>query len=74
MRNLIQKLRQKGHSYHEIEKLTKTSKSTISSYCKNIKLSDLQVKKLVKNKENGLTKAKTPGSQANQNKQFCRIY
>jgi hypothetical protein len=71
-KNLIQKLRQEGHSYREIEKLTKTSKSTIGNYCKNIKLSETQIQKLINNKKNGLTKATILGSQVNKNKRLLQ--
>ncbi len=71
-RNLIQKLRQEGHSYREIEKLTKTSKSTISNYCRNIKLNEIQTQRLLNNKKNGLTKATILGSQSNRNKRLSQ--
>ncbi len=64
----IQKLRQQGLSYREIEKATKTSKSTISKYCKNIELTKTQINHLLKNKINGLTKASILGAKSNKNK------
>ena len=71
-KKLIQQLRQKGHSYREIEKITKTSKSTIGNYCRDIKLSELQNQKLINNQKNGLTKATLLGSQANKNKRLVQ--
>jgi len=71
-KNLIQKLRQEGHSYREIEKITQTSKSTIGSYCQNIKLSENQIQKLLENKKNGLTKATILGSEANRKKRIIQ--
>jgi hypothetical protein len=71
-KNLIQKLRQEGHSYREIEKITKASKSTISNYCKNIKLTEIQIQKLINNKKNGLTKATMLGSESNRNKRLLQ--
>ncbi len=69
-KNLIQELRQKGCSYREIEKITQTSKSTISNYCKDIKLSKIQIQKLINNKKNGLTKASVLGSESNRKKRL----
>lgn len=71
-KNLIQKLRQEGHSYREIEKLTHTSKSTIGNYCQNINLSENQIQKLLENKKNGLTKATLLGSEANRKKRIIQ--
>lgn len=71
-KNLVQKLRQEGHSYREIEKITKASKSTISKYCKSIKLSEIQIQKLINNKNNGLTKATVLGSESNRNKRLLQ--
>ena len=71
-KNLIQKLRQEGHSYRDIEKLTHTSKSTIGNYCKNIKLSENQIQKLLNNKNNGLIKATLLGSEANREKRIIQ--
>ncbi len=64
----IQKLRQQGLSYREIEKITETSKSTISKYCKNIELSSYQIEQLIKNKKNGLSKARILGAKTNKTK------
>lgn len=69
-KNLIQKLRREGHSYREINKLTKVSKSTIGNYCKDVELSDIQIQKLINNKKNGLSKATVLGSQSNRNKRI----
>jgi len=66
-KNLIQQLRRGGHSYREIEKLTDTSKSTIGNYCKDIKLSEIQIQRLINNKKKGLTKASVLGSKSNRN-------
>ena len=71
-KKIIQKLRQEGHSYREIEKMTQTSKSTIGNYCQNIKLSENQIQKLLENKENGLTKATLLGSEANRKKRIIQ--
>lgn len=67
---LVQKLRKKGHSYREIEKITKTSKSTISKYCRDIELNKLQTEKLINNKKNGLVKASLLGAKSNKNKRI----
>lgn len=64
----IQKLRKQGLSYREIEKITKTSKSTISKYCKNVKLTKSQTEHLIKNKTNSLSKARILGAKANKTK------
>lgn len=71
-KKIIQKLRQEGHSYREIEKITKTSKSTIGNYCQNIKLSEKQIQRLINNKKNGLTKATVLGSESNRNKRILQ--
>lgn len=64
----IQKLRQQGLSYREIERITKTSKSTISKYCKNIELTKTQINHLLKNQSNGLTRASILGAKSNRSK------
>ena len=69
---LIQKLRKSGHSYRDIEKLTQTSKSTISNYCKNVKLTKIQTQQLVKNKNNGLIKASLLGAKSNKDKRITQ--
>ena len=69
---LIQRLRQKGYSYREIEKITKTSKSTIGNYCQNIKLNKVQTQRLSDNQKNGLIKASLLGSQSNRNKRLIQ--
>lgn len=71
-KNLIQKLRQQGYSYREIEKITQTSKSTIGNYCQNIKLNENQIQKLLENKKNGLAKATLLGSEANRKKRIVQ--
>jgi len=71
-KNLIQKLRKNGHSYRDIEKLTQTSKSTIGKYCQNVKLSKVQIQKLIKNKNDGLAKASLLGAKANKNKRISQ--
>jgi len=67
---LVQKLRKKGYSYREIEEKTSISKSTISKYCKNIKLTKKQTERLIKNQKNGLMKASLLGSKANKEKRL----
>lgn len=69
-KRIIQKLRQEGCSYREIEKITKASKSTIGNYCRDIKLNKFQIQKLINNQKNGLTKATLLGSQTNKNKRL----
>lgn len=71
-KKLIQKLRKSGHSYRDIEKLTKTSKSTISNYCQSIKLTKNQIEKLTKNKNEGLIKASLLGAESNKNKRISQ--
>jgi hypothetical protein len=71
-KKLIQQLRQDGHSYREIEKLTQTSKSTIGNYCQNIKLNKQQIQKLIKNKNEGLIKASLSGAKSNKDKRISQ--
>lgn len=62
----IQKLRRQGLSYREIEKITKTSKSTISKYCRDIELTKNQINRLSKNQSNALIKASILGAKSNK--------
>ena len=64
----IQKLRQQGFSYREIERVTKISKSTISKYCRNIELTKTQINHLLQNQSTGLIKASILGAKANNTK------
>src|SRR3989344_2430913 len=65
-----QELRRKGLSYREIVKQIHVSKDTISRWCKDIKLTQLQEKKLLENKMHGQRKGSIVAA---NNKREARI-
>lgn len=70
-KELAKSLRRKGFSYRKIQLITGLSKDTISKCCRDISLSDSQIKKLDLNQRKGQTKASLKGAKVNQQK---RIY
>jgi hypothetical protein len=67
-KKIVTKLRLRGLSYRQIQKLTGVSKGSISSWCVGIKLTDKQRKKLYLAKINGQKKAAMKGGQINHEK------
>lgn len=56
LKNQAQSLRKKGSSYNEIMQLLHIPKSTVSDWCKDIQLSNIQQNKLYENKMSGALK------------------
>lgn len=69
-KEMAQSLRKKGYSYGKIKLITGLSKDTISRCCRDIKLTNLQIKQLDLNRKNGQTLASLKGSKTNQLKRI----
>lgn len=68
-----QKLRGKGLSYKEIQKIIYIPKSTLSDWCRNIALTEKQALRLFKNKLKGSAKGKIIGAKRQQAKRIREI-
>ncbi|MCL5407095.1 MAG: hypothetical protein M1429_01190 [Patescibacteria group bacterium] len=67
-------LRKQGYSYNEIKKIVPNlSKSTLSSWVKNVELSYSQKQRILSRVKNGLAKARIKGAWANKIKSKIRI-
>lgn len=64
------KLRKLGFSYREIVKKVPVSKDTISRWCRDVKLTPIQIEKLIENKKNGLRMGSIIGAKANKTKRM----
>jgi len=64
------KLRKLGFSYREIVKKVPVSKDTISRWCRDVKLTPIQIQKLIENKENGLRIGSIIGAETNRLKRI----
>lgn len=67
-------LRKKGLSYSEIRVKYPFAKSTISNWCKDIKLTKRQILRLSQLKAKGAYAASLKGSKTNQEKRAREVY
>jgi hypothetical protein len=69
-KEIAKSLRKKGYSYGRIKQITGLSKDTISRCCRDIKLTDNQIRQLDLNKRKGQTLASLKGAKTNQLKRI----
>lgn len=65
-----QKLRRKGLSYKEIQKIVPVPKSTLSGWCRDIAITEKQALRLFKNKLQGAAKGRIIGAKRQQAKRI----
>jgi hypothetical protein len=69
-KEIAKSFRKKGYSYGHIKLITGLSKDTISRCCRDIKLTNIQIKQLDLNRKNGQTLASLKGAKTNQLKRI----
>jgi len=72
-KELAVKLRKKGKSIRDIENTLRIARSTLSSWLRNVKLSQKQKERLHKKWINGLVKARLKASESNRNEKLSRM-
>ena len=65
-----QKLRKLGHSLKDIAKKLKIAKSSASLWCRNIKISDQQIQKILKSKEELIRQGRLKGAEFQRRKKL----
>jgi hypothetical protein len=70
-KEIAKSLRKKGYSYGKIQLVTGLSKDTISRCCRDIKLTNNQIKQLDLNKQKGQTLGSIKGAKSNQYKRIA---
>ena len=75
IKNKVKKLRESGLTYREINKRMgeKISKSSLSFWCKGIKLNNSQKTRIKLISENNLKNARLKAGLVNKNKRLCRL-
>jgi len=68
-----QKLRRRGFSYSEIQKVINVPKSTLSGWCRDIALTEKQALRLFKNKLSGSARGRIIGAKRQQAKRLKQI-
>lgn len=68
-----QELRRRGNSIKDIAKKLHVSQSTVSLWCRDIKLSVKQIDELLKSKENNITRGRLRGAQIQRQKRISAI-
>ena len=68
-----QKLRRKGYSYPQIQKILSVPKSTLSGWCRDVALTEDQALKLFKNKLKGAAKGRIIGAKRQQARRLKEI-
>jgi len=68
-----QKLRRKGYSYPQIQKILNVPKSTLSGWCRDIALTEKQALKLFNNKLRGAAKGRIIGAKRQQARRLKEI-
>lgn len=69
----VQELRRRGFSYGEIQKVVPVQKSTLSGWCRDIILTNIQVARLARNKALGANKGRLIGARRQQAKRLKQI-
>jgi len=69
-----QRLRRRGRSYSEIQKIVNVPKSTLSGWCRDVALTEQQALRLFKNKLKGSAKGRVIGAKHQQAKRLKQIF